>query len=366
MFLPHRTTSTATTSLSLLLALAASFAAALPAAGQEQTAAPAPQVSTAQIDRWIAELNDDRFDKRQNAQQQLVQARPVPIEEIAAAAQQGSLESTTRALNILIQWSESKEDSLRLASLHKLADMTDRPREASMASRLLGDYRETVAIAALAEHGAYVNDAFVGGIANRVIMLDKNWTGGDEALKHLKDVRRVVILKLHSAPVTDAGLVYLEDLAEVRKIELFGIRASKTAMNKLADRYPPRTVDVRSGALLGVSGDINRNSEVTSVVKDSAAFKAGIIAGDRITAINGSEVKDFEQLTRKIADFQPGDTVTLTIQRNENELKLKATFDQWGADENVRKAAQQMNNIRVLRAAQPNQIPQPQPKVIPR
>ena len=136
-------------------------------------------------------------------------------------------------------------------------------------------------------------------------------------------------------------------------------------MNLLADRYPPKTVDIRSGALLGVSGDIHGNSEVTQVVKDSAAFKAGIIVGDRITAINGDQVNDFEHLTRKIADYQPGDTVTLTIHRKDKQLEVKATFDQWGDDDNIRKATQQMN-IRVIRAAQPNQNLQPQPKVIPR
>ena len=149
-------------------------------------------------------------------------------------------------------------------------------------------------------------------------------------------------------------------------MQLFGILASKTAMNRLAERYPPKTVDIRSGALLGVSGDINRNSEVTSVVKNSAAFKAGIIARDRITAINGDEVKDFEELTRKIADYQPGDTVTLTIERSGKVLQLKATFDRWGDDDNIRKAQQQMNNFGVLRAAQPNPLLRPPGKVVPR
>ncbi len=54
---------------------------------------------------------------------------------------------------------------------------------------------------------------------------------------------------------------------------------------------------------------------ITTPQGGSPAEKAGLHAGDVITAVNGSDVKDARDLARKIADIAPGQDVKLTVQR---------------------------------------------------
>lgn len=49
---------------------------------------------------------------------------------------------------------------------------------------------------------------------------------------------------------------------------------------------------------------------------DGPAAKAGIVAGDVITAVNDETVKDPRDLARKVASINPGEKTTLTIWRN--------------------------------------------------
>jgi len=59
---------------------------------------------------------------------------------------------------------------------------------------------------------------------------------------------------------------------------------------------------------------------VISIIPDRGAEKAGLQSGDLITAINGVVIitpLDFQKI-----DLKPGETVTVTVQRNEQQLQL--------------------------------------------
>jgi len=59
---------------------------------------------------------------------------------------------------------------------------------------------------------------------------------------------------------------------------------------------------------------------IISIIPDSGAEKAGLQSGDLITAINGVIIitpLDFQKI-----DLKPGETVTVTVQRNEQQLQL--------------------------------------------
>ncbi|MDP1710534.1 MAG: PDZ domain-containing protein, partial [candidate division WWE3 bacterium] len=66
---------------------------------------------------------------------------------------------------------------------------------------------------------------------------------------------------------------------------------------------------------------------VQEVVAGSAAKKAGVKAGDVITAINGEKISEGNSLARIILKYQAGDKVSLTVVRGEDTLKLSATLD---------------------------------------
>ena len=69
---------------------------------------------------------------------------------------------------------------------------------------------------------------------------------------------------------------------------------------------------------------------VSSVAKGTAADKAGIQQGDIITAMDGTQVTSFEELSAAIGAKEPGDSVTITISRAANgeyeEMQIEAVL----------------------------------------
>ena len=70
---------------------------------------------------------------------------------------------------------------------------------------------------------------------------------------------------------------------------------------------------------------------VRDVDESSAAAKAGVKAGDVITAVNGKAVKDAGELRREIADATDDDAkakeITLNVTRDKKAITLKATLE---------------------------------------
>lgn len=79
-------------------------------------------------------------------------------------------------------------------------------------------------------------------------------------------------------------------------------------------------LSVSSGAYV-VAGDGG-----TAVVSGSAADKAGIKSGDIITAVNGSSVSVTNTLAELLQQYNPGNTITLTVIRGGKTMQVKATL----------------------------------------
>jgi putative serine protease PepD len=90
-------------------------------------------------------------------------------------------------------------------------------------------------------------------------------------------------------------------------------------------------------AYVGVSLDptvsggaaIAKNSSTAGaspIVPRSPAAKAGLEAGDLITAVNGTPVASVNQFVATIANYAPGNTVTLTVNRNGQSKSIKVTL----------------------------------------
>ncbi|MCL2671512.1 MAG: trypsin-like peptidase domain-containing protein [Clostridiales bacterium] len=70
--------------------------------------------------------------------------------------------------------------------------------------------------------------------------------------------------------------------------------------------------------------------QIADIVPDSAAERAGLKIGDLILAVNDTEITSGAQLSATVAQFNAGDSVTLTIQRGAGqemeELKIEIVF----------------------------------------
>jgi len=80
---------------------------------------------------------------------------------------------------------------------------------------------------------------------------------------------------------------------------------------------------VQGGA--GISkGSASSSSQ--PIQPNSPASKAGLQAGDIITAVDGTHVASVNEFVATIANYAPGDTVTLTVNRNGQTKSIKLTL----------------------------------------
>ena len=69
-------------------------------------------------------------------------------------------------------------------------------------------------------------------------------------------------------------------------------------------------------------------ASVRSVAEGSAGEKAGLAVGDIIIALGDTEISSRDMLLLTLRRFKAGDTTTLTVWRDGEELKLTITFDE--------------------------------------
>jgi serine protease Do len=70
----------------------------------------------------------------------------------------------------------------------------------------------------------------------------------------------------------------------------------------------------------------SKGALVAEPLADSPAAKAGILAGDVITAMNGEAIKDARDLVKQVGGMTPGATVKLTIWRKDAEQSISLTL----------------------------------------
>ena len=101
--------------------------------------------------------------------------------------------------------------------------------------------------------------------------------------------------------------------------------------------------EVRRG-LLGITGDnvdaqlakamnlkATHGALVTQVTADSAAERAGLQAGDVITALNGKTIKNFMELRAKIGSMGSGSTISITYERERKSETIEVTLGDYQA-----------------------------------
>jgi S1-C subfamily serine protease len=80
---------------------------------------------------------------------------------------------------------------------------------------------------------------------------------------------------------------------------------------------------IAGGAGIAKSATTTNEAPITP---GSPAAKAGLQAGDVITAVNGTRVTSVNQFVATIANYAPGDTVTLTVNRGGSNKSIKLTL----------------------------------------
>ena len=312
-----------------------------------------PTINPDQLAAWILELDSDRFAVREDAQQRLLTAGPAALDAVAAAASKGSLESSTRAVGILIAWSRSADNSLSLGALERLSMLTNRPAEAAMATERLADVREKAAMEAIVSMGGHVEFdrqtvIFSGPFPSLQVIIGPRWKGGTGGLGQVSAVRRASTVSFYSSAIDgDAAVTQLAALAHIQRVEFYGTPISDDALARLREALPHAMIDVRGGARLGIAGSqMPGGAGVAEVQPGTAAEKAGLMPNDLITEIAGVPVADFDSLTKEIAKKKAGDTVVLKVIRTGQMLgqpqpraaqpiEITVRFEEWNDQQAV-------------------------------
>ncbi len=92
-----------------------------------------------------------------------------------------------------------------------------------------------------------------------------------------------------------------------------------------------------SGVFLGVAteaaGGGQQGAQVANVLDGSPASKAGLQAGDVITAVDGSAVTSPSELAQRIRSHESGDQVTITYNRNGTPNEVQVQLANRSADD---------------------------------
>jgi hypothetical protein len=125
------------------------------------------------------------------------------------------------------------------------------------------------------------------------------------------------------ATVAKEVVVYLADRDE--PMEYTGKAHTKPESSQPAKPKANRRVSTGSVPDFSYSG---QGVKIGSVIEGSAGEKAGLQAGDIITALDSKKVNDLKEYSVALKNYKPGDVVKLTILRDGNEevipLKLGA------------------------------------------
>ena len=171
------------------------------------------------------------------------------------------------------------------------------------------------------------NSAAMNGMhVGHQVMFGKNWKGTDEDFELLLDLPRVGVVNIEEIEITEKMFTVLDRLA-ASQYQITRCEFDSKLIRKFAENHPNAYINVRGKAFLGVRGPIatvrsntsgcnDADCEISEVLTNTAADKAGLRVGDKVTKVDEHEITSFQDLVFEIAGRKIGDTVKLTVDRD--------------------------------------------------
>jgi hypothetical protein len=356
-----------------LIALLAATASPLDA---QPPAATNPSADRQQIARWVADLDANSFNTRDEASLKLIQAGVAAVQPVLDAIQQGSPEVVLRGVHVLQEIavvSDDDDQPQARQALQKIMQDANRSaaRRADLALRSLDETRAKRAADFLTSKGAritegkyYSGSQFQGllptlEVGNEWLGTDRDlkqirWLNDiqqisflgpnvkDEWLRNLEGARQIRSVQIKHARISGKALASLKLIPELRfvsllyspvddeaiselvvlpnliSLRLYGTRISVDGVQKLRETFSKEltNIDFRQGGFLGIQAQRQGGvCEIQLVQPDTAAAEAGLEAGDFVLTFGGERVVDFESLTRCISKHAAGDEAKIEIAR---------------------------------------------------
>ncbi|MDO4872284.1 MAG: trypsin-like peptidase domain-containing protein [bacterium] len=212
-------------------------------------------------------------------------------------------------------------------------------------SKTLNIGQEVIAIGnALGQYDGTVTRGIISGV-NRTVTASSDGTGANaETLSDMIQTDAAInsgnsggplvnaqgqVIGINTAVVTDAqGIGFALPISSAKGMLKSLIENGTARRASLGISYTPVTAAVAKENNLSTNSGAWVQSKSGSVIKNGgAAQKAGVKEGDIITAVNGVKIGSAGSVSSLVAEYQPGDTVKLTVVRDGKELELTATLD---------------------------------------
>lgn len=288
-----------------------------------------------EIAALVEQLDSNRYLEREQATQTLLDAGSAALDPLLAAANSDYPEPADRAVWVLKKLGEAPDRALALAALDRLVLVKNRPAVVLNATRARGRIYELVCQESLAKLGARLVVADQPSPEQtpvrlvHVILTDQ-WRGTPDDLKCLADLGDHRYFRMEGAAVGDAEIKLFEGMDELALLQIWKTRVSPAAVDAIKEHQPKAVVYVRNQALLGIGGTTHEKGVlVTEARRNTGAAAAGIVKDDVITSLDGQPVKDFDRLTARIAQYEPGREIEVTILRGKEKLTKRVALSDW-------------------------------------
>lgn len=291
-----------------------------------------PSVTAEEIRQWVQDLSSEQFGTRQQAIISLKRCPADQLREIGILIEsEGSIEARKRWLELLALQYESltlDSDALQFVSdaLEKDAE-SDTWFVAESARKVLDrNWRRRVEIAVIQLNR--INVPTDPRDPSKLWETDMENFGRPTSKQHLK------LLIDHTFEDRPEALKLIRRLAPLRSAMF--LRAPQLVSVILIDGHP--LPDARLADIKGIFGDIaiqergpaclgiapnnqltdGRGVLVESVAEGKSADLAGIQPGDLITSLDGEPLENFDDMVKRLRNYDIGDKVTLKISSHRN------------------------------------------------
>lgn len=199
----------------------------------------------------------------------------------------------------------------------------------------------------LSQYRNTVTKGVVSGINRKVSAYD--FTNGDELIEGAIQTDAAInpgnsggplinlfgqVIGVNTAVSSEGqGIGFAIPINEVKDVIDDVVTKGRIVRPWLGVRYVMLTPDLQKaenaaadhGALL----ELGATDTDPAVVPGSPADKAGLMAGDIILQINGTDLTDDHSLSEAVRHFEPGDVITLTILREGQTSQVNVTLDEY-------------------------------------
>ena len=308
--------------------------AAVARAEEQRATETATPASTEDITAWIKALDDIHYREREQASQRLLSAGLPALDPLLAVANSNQPEPADRAIWILRNMGRSPDNALAIAALEHVVQLKNRPAIVSKAEVELTDRSVTACAERLEPLGAEITMQIEpiesGPMPFLKVRLGEKWHGTLEDLRQLARMQRVVRFHLEGTPVSDDVVKLFAEKPNLANLMLIETKVTPDAVDVIKEKHPETTVYVRNLVMLGVSAEKSAaGMVVTQVRPETAAARAEMAQDDIIVSIDGHPIPDFDRLTVRIAQHQPGDKVELEIIRKDKRMKITPVLGAW-------------------------------------